>query len=84
MTLHLEDRLSHRRVSDAVRFAEILNSITNVPISGRLLYVTALMAAFSPKPPPTLASLQKTAVERPMEFAQLVVWMRRNGMSPQP
>jgi hypothetical protein len=82
LTLRIEDALSHKRVSDAVRYAENLNSITNGPFSSRLLHLTALKAAASPKLAPAVASLQKSAVASPLEFSQLAVWMSRNGMSP--
>lgn len=82
LTLRIEDALRHKRVSDAVRFAENLNSTTNIPFASRLLHLTALKSAASPKLAAALASLQKSSSESPLDMAQLAVWMSRNGMSP--
>ena len=82
LTLRVEDALRGGRTAEAVRFADQLAAVTNTPISGRLLQLTALQAAHSPKVNAVLAELQKTTVQSPNDFAQLLLWMNRSHMNP--
>ena len=82
LTLRIEDALRVGRNAEAVRLADQLAAVTNAPMSGHLLRLTALQAARSPKINSVLAELQKSAVQSPNDFAQLILWMNRSGMNP--